>query len=434
MRRRSTPATASWAWSAPTSCSAYLDGFLRSVDWPVGRVLIVNDARPGAGRSCERAPAAPAPATTVATRCPAALAELPLADLLGGPARVSRASPATRSWRSGWPSAPFSLLYVVSGAGPDRPDPAPVQALRPDPGRPDAGAPGRPFPAAATLRPPGAAPGAAHPGRERRPPGQSPARVPALWRPWFDAVSDAFAAGRDYQARLEASEARLKAAAESIPDGARDLRRRGSAGLLQQPLPGSPHRKRAGDDGAGQALAGLGPRGDRAGAGLSSRDGRRLSGAPHCRSRPEQRRPRASADRRPLGAGAREPHAGWRPRAPDHRHHRRAARSAGARAGRHGDGAGRRFDRDHRHRATACSTSTRPSRELTGYTAEEVLGRTPGELLRSDAHAPEFYAEIDRDDPCRAGVEGPHRQPAQVGQPDPPGSHDLADPRTSPAS
>ena len=67
-------------------------------------------------------------------------------------------------------------------------------------------------------------------------------------------------------------------------------------------------------------------------------------------------------------------------------------------------------------------------------TAEEVLGRTPGELLRSDAHAPEFYAEIDRDDPCGSGVEGPDRQPPQVGQPDPPGRHHLAGLRTSPAS
>ena len=39
--------------------------------------------------------------------------------------------------------------------------------------------------------------------------------------------------------------------------------------------------------------------------------------------------------------------------------------------------------------------------ELTGYAAEEVLGRTPGEILRSDAHGPEFYAEIDRE--TRAG-------------------------------
>ena len=33
---------------------------------------------------------------------------------------------------------------------------------------------------------------------------------------------------------------------------------------------------------------------------------------------------------------------------------------------------------------------------LTGYTAEEVLGRTPGEILRSHQHPPEFYEEIDR--------------------------------------
>ena len=33
---------------------------------------------------------------------------------------------------------------------------------------------------------------------------------------------------------------------------------------------------------------------------------------------------------------------------------------------------------------------------LSGYTAEEALGRTPAELLRSDQHPPEFYDEIDR--------------------------------------
>jgi len=31
---------------------------------------------------------------------------------------------------------------------------------------------------------------------------------------------------------------------------------------------------------------------------------------------------------------------------------------------------------------------------LTGYTRDEVLGKTPAELLRSDAHPPEFYEEI----------------------------------------
>ena len=32
---------------------------------------------------------------------------------------------------------------------------------------------------------------------------------------------------------------------------------------------------------------------------------------------------------------------------------------------------------------------------LTGYTAEEALGRTPAELLRSDAHEPAFFEEIE---------------------------------------
>ena len=49
--------------------------------------------------------------------------------------------------------------------------------------------------------------------------GSRPGMVPAPWQPWFAAVSEAFGAGRSLQARLAASEARLKAAAESIPDG-----------------------------------------------------------------------------------------------------------------------------------------------------------------------------------------------------------------------
>ena len=47
----------------------------------------------------------------------------------------------------------------------------------------------------------------------------APARVPPLWRPWLEAVREAFADRRAYEARLAASEERLKAAAESIPDG-----------------------------------------------------------------------------------------------------------------------------------------------------------------------------------------------------------------------
>ena len=39
--------------------------------------------------------------------------------------------------------------------------------------------------------------------------------------------------------------------------------------------------------------------------------------------------------------------------------------------------------------------------ELTGYGADEVLGRTPADLLRSEVHGPSFYAEIDRE--TRAG-------------------------------
>ncbi|MEK0083028.1 PAS domain S-box protein [Benzoatithermus flavus] len=44
-------------------------------------------------------------------------------------------------------------------------------------------------------------------------------RVPRLWQPWLDAVGEAFARSGQLQARLAASEARLKAAAESIPEG-----------------------------------------------------------------------------------------------------------------------------------------------------------------------------------------------------------------------
>lgn len=46
-----------------------------------------------------------------------------------------------------------------------------------------------------------------------------PPDLPRLWRPWLELISQTFAENRAYLARLEESEARFLAAAESLPDG-----------------------------------------------------------------------------------------------------------------------------------------------------------------------------------------------------------------------
>ena len=109
----STPAIASWAWSGPTSSLSYLDGFLRSVDLPVGRVLLVNDQ--GQVLASSNADRGTGPATMVRDALPEELGQVPLADLVGGPAGFREiAGYSVLAERLA--EAPFSLLYVVSEA------------------------------------------------------------------------------------------------------------------------------------------------------------------------------------------------------------------------------------------------------------------------------------------------------------------------------
>ena len=192
---------------------SYLSDFLQRIDWPVGTVWIVdNSGKVLATRFGTRA----FPAVTSAKQLPQPLADLPLAQVL-------EAERTFRHLEGNWVvterlgESPFSLLYAV-------PDHALMGLILP-----------RFKPYALILATLMLALLAAHyllQHRFVRPAlllvrhiqnesqgGEGVRGVPLLWRPWFDAVSAAFAGARTYQARLAESEARLKAAAESIPDG-----------------------------------------------------------------------------------------------------------------------------------------------------------------------------------------------------------------------
>ena len=175
---------------------SYLDGFLRSVDL-AGRARPARE-RPGQVLASSNADRGTGPATMARDALPEALAQVPLADLVGGPAGFREiAGYSVLAERLA--EAPFSLLYVVSG--PDL-----TGLILP-----------RFKPYALILAGLMLALLAAHFLLQRRfvhpalrlvrhiqdesdgRPGDT-AKVPALWRPWFATVSDAFAAGRDYQA------------------------------------------------------------------------------------------------------------------------------------------------------------------------------------------------------------------------------------------
>ena len=67
---------------------SYLDGFLRSVDLPVGRVLLVNDQ--GQVLASSNADRGTGPATMVRDALPEELGQVPLADLRRRSGRLSR--------------------------------------------------------------------------------------------------------------------------------------------------------------------------------------------------------------------------------------------------------------------------------------------------------------------------------------------------------
>ena len=375
---------------------SYLDGFLRSVDLPVGRVLLVNDQ--GQVLASSNADRGTGPATMVRDALPEELGQVPLADLVGGPAGFREiAGYSVLAERLA--EAPFSLLYVVSG--PDL-----TGLILP-----------RFKPYALILAGLMLALLAAHFLLQRRfvhpalrlvrhiqdesdgRPGVT-AKVPALWRPWFTTVSNAFAAGRDYQARLEASEARLKAAAESIPDGVAIFDAEDRLAFFNSHYPDHLTENVRATIALGkrwqewgrEAIA-LGPvyhpeMGDNylehriADRGLSNVDREhRLIDGRWVRVR-ESRMP--DGGRVLLTTDTTD----------DHRNRQERALVATAMA-QVGDSIEITDTSYHLLYVNPAFS------ELTGYTAEEVLGRTPGEILRSDAHGPEFYAEIDRE--TRAG-------------------------------
>ena len=375
---------------------SYLDGFLRSMDWPVGRVLIVNDA--GQVLASSSADGEGRPAATLPDALPKPLAQVPLQELVGGPAGF-REIADYEILAERLADAPFSLLFVVA-------DSSLTAVILPR---------FKPYAlilaalmlallaAQVLLRRSFIDPAlrlVAHIQDESdgRPAGSS--GVLPLWRPWFAMVSAAFSASRDYQSRLQESEARLKAAAESIPDGIAIFDDQDRLAFFNSHYPD--HLAES-----VRATMALGKRWSDWG-----REARALGPVYHPDMGNDYLERRA-ADRR-LDKLDRE--------------HRLADRRwVRVRESRMPDG-GRvllttdmtveRLARQERAMVATAMAQVGDSIEitdsdyhllyvnpaftqLTGYTAEEVLGRTPGELLRSDLHEPAFYAEIDRQ--TRAG-------------------------------
>ncbi|MGE3294442.1 MAG: PAS domain S-box protein, partial [Geminicoccaceae bacterium] len=219
--------------------------------------------------------------------------------------------------------------------------------------------------------------------------------VPAIWRPWFAAVSDAFEHGRILQGRLAASEAQLRAAAESIPDGlaifdAEDrlvfhnssypenlsetvratmaLGKRWSDWGREAEALGPIYHPEMGEHYLQQRIA------DRA-ADSVDREHRLIDG----------RWVRTRESRMPDGGRVLLTNDTTLERRL--RQERSLIAAAMAQVGDSIE-----ITDDAYHLLYVNPAFTR----LTGFTAEEALGRTPGELIRSDQHPPEFFAELDR--------------------------------------
>ena len=187
----------------------YLTGFLDRIEWPIGGVWIV-------GQSGDVLAARGHGEPNQVPALPAAFAQLPLSDLLADTGQF-RPVGGQLILAESLAGTPFSLLYALPSAELGSlflPRVKPYALIL------------------ATLMLTLLAAYILLQRRFVRPAlklvrhiqdesdgGSKPGMVPAPWQPWFAAVSEAFAAGRGLQARLAASEARLKAAAESIPDG-----------------------------------------------------------------------------------------------------------------------------------------------------------------------------------------------------------------------
>ena len=369
---------------------SHLHGLLGRVAWPVGEVLIVSDAGQLLAATGTLAAAEP---TDLGAALPPALAGIPLPELLAsrdGFRDLAGYSVLAEPLQA----TPFTMLYLVA-------EPDLTALFLP-----------RFKPYAIILAGLMAALLAAHlllQGRFVRPALQLVRHIqdlgdgrpgltrpaPALWRPWFDAVSRAFATGRDYQGRLEASEARLLAAAESIPDGLAIFDAEDRLVFYNSRYPAHLTENLRATLAPGKPWAEW------------SREAVALGPVYHPEMG-EDYLERRLADRR-LATADREH------RLIDDRwvRVREQRMPDGGRVLLTTDTTAERRDRQERALVAAAMAQVGDSIEitdtdyrllyvnpaftaLTGYTAEEALGRRPGDLLRSDRHPPEFYAEIDR--------------------------------------
>ena len=147
------------------------------------------------------------------------------------------------------------------------------------------------------------------------------------------------------------AEARLRAAAEALPDGLVVFDRHDRIAFYNSRFPELMTEALSAGLAIGKPFDDWIREGMARGPVLPSRDGRRTSSSSALRSAPTPRSEHSHPPRRrALGAHPREPDRGRRPGASDHRHHRgapprRRAAPAGA-----GGGAGRRPGGDHRRR------------------------------------------------------------------------------------
>ncbi|MFZ1429699.1 MAG: PAS domain S-box protein [Geminicoccaceae bacterium] len=220
-------------------------------------------------------------------------------------------------------------------------------------------------------------------------------RIPALWQPWFDAVSDAFTSSRDFQARLAASEERLKTAAESLPDGLAIFDAEDRLAFhnsrypdhLTDPLRTTMALGKSWPEWAREARV-LGP--------IYHPD----MGADYLDARIDDRgepavdREHKMSDGRWLRVRERRMTDGGRvlltTDISEERRRKQEQMLLAAAVAQTGDSIEITTADYHIHYVNPAFSS------LTGYGPDEAIGRTPAQLLRSTVHDPAFFDEIDR--------------------------------------